>query len=92
MSDELDNITLADIENMINVLEKFIKISKRAERLVRQFGSGRYGMDADLFKMLLSGAVNTPIASGDSDNVELTEEELKTIEKVRSMRKKEKTD
>jgi len=42
--------------------------------------------------MLLSGAVNTPIASGDSDNVELTEEELKTIEKVRSMRKKEKTD
>jgi len=92
MSEELDNITLADIENMINVLEKFIKISKRAERLVRQLGTGRYSMDADLFKMLLGGAVNTPITSGDSDNVELTEEELKTIEKVRSMRKKEKTD
>ncbi len=44
---EIDKITLKDIETMIMILERFIRVSRKAERLLKQLGRS-YGRGLSL--------------------------------------------
>jgi len=82
----LEKITLKDIENMINILAKFMKVSKKAERLLRQLRpvSASYGFGGDIFRFIMSETFKQKYKQFEElEETELTEDELKTIEKIR---------
>jgi len=89
---DLENITLADIEAMIKILERFLKLARRAERVMGLFRSyrGRYGGSAfDQFMALAiqqamarTGAT-TEIAPEEEEEFELSEREMEVLRKIR---------
>lgn len=83
--DILESITLRDIERMIKILEKFIKLSKRAERLMSSYA--RYTRpEYEIARMLLGGSGLSLESS--SEEVELSDKEIETLKKIRLLDKK----
>ncbi len=91
-------ITLEDIENMIAILEKFIRLSRRAERIVRYLTPSRSGGRDDFMQIFMKQALERSVA-GQSDllggalaeyeEAELDEDTKATIEKIRAKKKAE---
>lgn len=80
--DVFEKITLRDIENMINILKAFIRMSKKAERLLSALAP-RMKPEYEIARALIGmrGGV-----SEEEEEVELSEEELRTLEKIRRAR------
>ncbi len=87
-------ITLEDIENMIEILERFIRLSRRAERIVRYLAPSRNVGREDFMQMFMRQALERSVV-GQSDLFEENEEEeldediKATIEKIRARKKAE---
>lgn len=79
-----DEITLKDIENMIKILQKFLRLARKAERLLSQYAS-RSSYDAVVRALLGMKEANV-----EAEEVELSKEELETLKKVRELDKKKK--
>lgn len=83
---DLEKITLADIENMLKILEKFLRISKRAERIVKVMS--RYytptSVGGDIFQTIIRESFRTRTEEQlETEETELTEDELRTLEKIK---------
>jgi len=89
---DLSDITLEDIDSAIKLIEKFVKLSKRAEKLLRQLRpvASSYGYGGDIFKFIMSESFKQRAKSLEElPETELTEEEEKLIEKLRKKKAKE---
>jgi len=86
-----ENLTLKDIENAISILEKFVKMSRKAERILRRIAPPRTGMyQGDLMQTLMNTLIQQRTENFEElEDVELTPEELETIKKIRESKKKE---
>ena len=93
---EISNITLEDIEIMIKVLERFIRLSKKAEKVIRSLGSmyGRRGYypSNNFIDMLIQRTLEKKTSLEEEDFEEVSEEELdeetrRILEKIRKRRK-----
>jgi len=82
--DIFEKITLKDIENMINILKVFIRMSKKAERLLGTLAP-RIRPEYEIAKALIG---MRGVGGAEEEEVELTEEELRTLEKIRKARSK----
>jgi hypothetical protein len=94
-TDQAD-ITLSDIETMIAILERFIRLSKRAERIVRQLAPRTSGAQGDFMKEFMNMALQQKMAgiSGLSEEYEeepLDEETKAVIDKIRAKKQAETT-
>lgn len=89
---EIDNITLEDIETMIKILERFIRLSRKAERVVRSLGSmygrrGYYGSN-NFIDMLIQKTLESRASLEEDAFEEISEEDLdedtrRILEKIR---------
>ena len=89
---EIDNITLKDVETMITILERFIRISRKAERLLKQLGRS-YGKGLslsrdDFIRDLIRETISAKMSAEEEEFEEVSEEELdeetrKILEKIR---------
>ncbi len=91
-------ITLEDIENMIEVLEQFIRLSRRAERIVRYLAPSRNTGRDDFMQMFMRQALERSVAGhggllsdaySEYEEAELDEDTKATIEKIRARKKAE---
>ena len=94
-TDQTD-ITLNDIETMINILERFIRLSKRAERIVRQLAPRTSSLQGDFMREFMAMALQQKLSGIQSLSEELNEEELDEetkalIEKIRAKKQADKT-
>ncbi len=85
MSDEwVESITLGDIEKMIKILERYLRTARKVESILSRFGRTSRP-EIEIAKMLIGMRESLPgYYTHDEDVMELTEEEKKVIEKIRS--------
>lgn len=93
---EQTDITLNDIETMISILERFIRLSKRAERVVRQLAPRTSSFQGDFMKEFMAMALQQKMqgVGGLSEEYEeepLDEETKAVIEKIRAKKQADKT-
>jgi hypothetical protein len=91
---ETDNITLEDIETMITILERFIKLNKKAERIVRYLAPQRGGGQADFMKEFMTTVVRekmqgTRALEEEYEEEPLDEETKAVIDKIRAKKQAE---
>jgi hypothetical protein len=91
---ETPEITLSDIETMINILERFIRLSKKAERIVRQLAPYRTSGQADFMKEFMAMAVREKMQGVKALEEEYEEEPLDEetkalIEKIRAKKQED---
>jgi len=89
---EIDKITLKDIETMIMILERFIRVSRKAERLLKQLGrsyGGSLSLSKDDFiRDLIRETIMQRKMAEEEEFEEVSEEELdeetrRILEKIR---------
>ncbi len=90
-----EDITLDDVETMIHILERFIKISRRAQRILRELAPRSGVGQADFMKYYLDMVMQKTaekhgILAEEYEEAELSPEDLKVIEKIRAKREAEK--
>ena len=88
-----DSITLDDIELMIEVLERFVKLSRRATRVLsglrHSVGGGYSGMQGDFMQMLMRQAIQSKMgATEELEEVVVDEDVKQLLEKVRKRKRK----
>jgi hypothetical protein len=88
MSD-VEGITLEDIELMLTILERFIKVSRRAERVVRYLAPSRSSGQQDFVKELIMGTLRqkgyeAPTLAEEFEEEPLDDETKALIEKIRA--------
>jgi len=93
---ETTEITLSDIETMIEILERFIRVSKKAERIVRQLAPTRASFQGDFMREFMALALQQKMSGIQSLGEELSEEELDEetkalIQKIRAKKQEDKT-
>ena len=93
---EINNITLEDIEVMIKILERFIRLSRKAEKVIRSFGSmyarRGYYPSGNFIDLLIQRTLEKRASLEEEDFEEVSEEELdeetrRILEKIRKRRK-----
>ena len=94
MSEETE-ITLDDVELMIGVLEKFVRLSRKASRVLKKLsppGTGRQGdfMQVMMNTMLQQKMAATPGMDLEEEGMEIDEDTKDLIEKIRAKKKVEK--
>jgi len=77
---------------MIRVLERFVQLSRKAQRVLRSLSPMHGSSQMDFMQMFMQMALEQKMASGLSGIEEVSEEELdedtkRVIEKIRAMRK-----
>jgi len=79
-SNEIDNITLKDIETIIKILERFIRINKKAERVLKQFTrsySRGFGFSkGDFIQDLIRETIRQRGLAEEEEYEEISEEDL----------------
>jgi len=94
----LKDITLHDIEIMVRILERFLIISRRVERVLRRYGRTYHGSDKDIVaqitREILASKYNIGTESEVEESItETNEEEIrKIIEKIKRKRERSTTD
>jgi hypothetical protein len=88
---EAENITLGDIEAMIKILERFVKLSRNAQRVLRSLAPMRGSGQLDFMQMFMQMALEQKMGGILSGAEEVSEEELdedtkRVIEKIRGMK------
>jgi hypothetical protein len=91
---EMEKITLEDVETMITILERFIRLSKKAERIVRHLAPSRGGGKEDFMKefmtMTMREKMQTTKALEEEYEEEPLDEETKAvIDKIRAKKQAE---
>lgn len=91
---EMENITLEDVETMINILERFIRLSKKAERIVRHLAPTRGGGKADFMQEFMSMTMrekmqSTKALEEEYEEQPLDEETKAVIDKIRAKKQAE---
>lgn len=81
-----EEITLRDIEVMVQILEKYLKLSRKVERILSQYVRTQR-MEGDIIKMLLSSVAPRSVVS-EVESIELSEEEKRVIEKIKGLSSK----
>jgi len=93
---EGSNITLDDIEQMIKILERFVALSRKAQRVLRSLAPYRGSSQADFMQMFMQMALEQKMGAFQGLGEEISEEELdedtkKVIEKIRAMKQQDRT-
>jgi hypothetical protein len=88
---ETQNITLDDIETMIKILERFVKLSREAQRVLRSLAPMRASSQHDFMQMFMQMALEQKMGGILSNAEEVSEEELdeetkRVIDKIRAMK------
>jgi len=88
---ETQNITLDDIEAMIKILERFVRLSREAQRVLRTLAPIRASSQHDFMQMFMQMALEQKMGGILSNTEEVSEEELdedtkRVIEKIRAMK------
>jgi hypothetical protein len=88
---EAENITLGDIEAMIKILERFVKLSRNAQRVLRSLapmrGSGQYDFMQTFMQMALEQKMGGILSGAEEvSEEELDEDTKRVIEKIRGMK------
>jgi len=98
---DVENITLRDIEVMVRILERFLKVSKRAERVVKDLAKsslsrhgGFYGGGYQQFMQMflqsaLAGKIQQPQQQVVEEDLDLNDEEVKQV--IAKIKNKSKT-
>ena len=91
---ENDRITLEDIEAMIRVLERFVQLSRKAQRVLRSLAPVRGSSQMDFMQMFMQMALEQKMGGVLGGAEEVSEEELdedtkRVIEKIRAMKQKD---
>ena len=94
----LKDITLHDIEIMVRILERFLIISRRVERVLRRYGRTYHTSDKDIIAQITREILASKYGLKDETEVEestteANEEEIrKIIEKIKRKRERSATD
>jgi len=88
---ETENITLDDIEAMIKILERFVKLSRSAQRVLKSLAPMRASGQYDFMQTFMQMALEQKFGGVLSGAEEVSEEELdedakRVIEKIRAMK------
>lgn len=80
---EEQNITLDDVEVMLAILERFIHLSKRAERIVRHLSPRKSGGQGDMISMMMNSLIQQKMTSapaiGDQTGDDISDEDVKEL-------------
>jgi hypothetical protein len=91
---EAESITLDDIEAMIRILERFVKLSRSAQRVLRSLAPMRASGQYDFMQTFMQMALEQKMSGVLSGAEEVSEEELdedtkRVIDKIRAMKQKD---
>jgi len=91
---EAESITLDDIEAMIRILDRFVKLSRSAQRVLRSLAPMRASGQYDFMQQFMQMALEQKMGGFLSGSEEVSEEELdedtkRVIEKIRAMKQKD---
>jgi len=89
--DVMEEITLKDIEIMINILKKFVRLSREAERVLRALRPSRSTLERDFITSLVYDTLRLRQQQlEETTEEELDEETKRLIEKIRQRSKQKK--
>ena len=94
----LKDITLHDIEIMVRILERFLILSRRVERVLNRYGKTYHSSDRDIVaqitREILASKYNIVTEKEEEGiNIDMNNEEVrKIIEKIKRKRERSTTD
>ena len=94
MSEETE-ITLEDVEIMIGVLERFVRLSKKASRVLKALAPSRGSRQGDFMQTLMASMMEQKMAGAEAaeeleEDMEIDEETADLVKKIRARQKVEK--
>ncbi len=89
-----EEVTLDDVESMIRILERFLKISRKAQRIMRELAPRGGVSQTDFMKYYLDMVMQKTaekhgILAEEYEEEELSPEDLEVIKKIRARREAE---